>query len=286
MQSNPLNYAYFLCGTISEIHDTENIGLKLMIFKKTDGEGLPVVLLHGWGMHSGVWCGVVDELCKQYQVTVLDLPGYGRSGWSGSCYSLETIAEQMLEVAPDNAVWIGWSLGGTIAQYIALNEPGRVAALSLVTSTPQFVQSSDWPCAVELSVLAQFSEALLDDDRATLNRFIALQVRGSVDARETLRQLRAQLFEFGLPEIAALKGGLSILQSANLRPVLKNIKCPVQMIFGERDQLVPAAVGEAMQPLLANVRIDVLSGAGHVPFISHPAEFLHATTDFLNELSL
>jgi len=107
-----------------------------------------------------------------------------------------------------------------------------------------------------------------------------------INARETLRQLRAQLFKFGTPEVTALKGGLSILQTANLRSDLKNISCPVQMIFGEHDQLVPASVGTAVQPLLANVRIDVLSGAGHVPFISHPAEFLLTITDFLNEFSI
>ncbi len=258
---------------------------KSTIYKKRYGQGRSVVLLHGWGMHSGVWMGLVDELSKHYQVTVIDLPGHGRSGLKGSCYSLDTIAKQILDVAPDNAVWVGWSLGGIIAQYIAINEPDRVHALSLVTSTPQFVNGSDWSCAMESSVLTQFSDALFEDERATLNRFAGLQVRGSANVRETLRQLRARLFEFGVPETAALKGGLSILQTADLRPALKNIDCPVQMIFGEYDQLVPASVGKAVQPLLANVRIDVLSGAGHVPFISHPAEFLLATTDFLNELS-
>ncbi len=258
------------------------------IYRKTFGKGLPVVLLHGWGGHSDIWGQVVDGLSEYCQVTVVDLPGCGRShrALHGLCDSLETVAEQVLDVAPDNAVWMGWSLGGMIAQHIALNEPHRVHALSLVTSTPQFVIGRDWPCAMELSVLARFADALLEDERATLNRFAALQVRGSVNARETLRQLRARLFKFGTPEITALKGGLSILQTANLRPALKNINCPVQMIFGEYDQLVPAAVGAAMQPLLSNVRIDVLSGAGHVPFISHPAEFILATTDFLNELSL
>ncbi len=257
-----------------------------ILYKKTYGQGLPVVLLHGWGMHSDIWSGVVDEFQKHYQVTVIDLPGYGRSSLQDSCYSLEAVAKQILNIAPDNAVWAGWSLGGMIAQYIALIEPHRVHALLLVTSTPQFVSDDYWPYAMEPSVLAQFYNSLLEDRRATLNRFVALQVRGSVNARETLRQLRTRLFKFGTPEITALKGGLSILQTANLRPALKNINCPVQMIFGEYDQLVPAAVGTAIQPLLSNVRIDVLSGAGHVPFISHPAEFILATTDFLNELSI
>ncbi len=262
------------------------MGVVSGVYRKIFGKGFPVVLLHGWGGHSDLWDKVADKLSKNFQVTVIDLPGHGRSPLQGSCYSLEAVAEQILKVAPGNAVWIGWSLGGIIAQYIALNTPERVHALSLVTSTPQFVSDSDWPCAVEPSVLAQFADALLEDERATLNRFVALQVRGSTNARETLRQLRAQLFKFGTAEVAALKGGLSILQTANLRSDLKNISCPVQMIFGEYDQLVPAHVGAAMQPLLANVRIDVLSGAGHVPFISHPAEFLLATTDFLNELSI
>ena len=74
------------------------------------GQGAPLVLLHGWGMHGGVWAGVADELARHHQLHVVDLPGYGGSA-ALTPYTLETLAARLIDALPPHFDVCGWSLG-------------------------------------------------------------------------------------------------------------------------------------------------------------------------------
>lgn len=250
------------------------------------GTGPDIVLLHGWGLHAEVWHDVVQQLATRYRVTLIDLPGHGRSG-SVEDYSLSQVAACIAEVAPPHAIWLGWSLGGMIAMHIAMTpamSDKRVRALILVASTPQFVCDEDWPHAMTRPVLESFARSLQENHAQTVQHFLTLQTRGSMQGQHTLRRLRQAVTQHP-PQFGALQGGLAILRDARLRPYLQQITCPVQIILGERDMLVPHDMGRALQAQLPNARLDVIAAAGHAPFLSHPAEFLDCVNEFLTSNS-
>ena len=152
------------------------------LFHTTVGQGPEIVLLHGWGMNAGVWEPFLP-LLHDYQVTLVELPGHGNSPWNDSDVTLQHWVQKVLDVAPERATWCGWSLGGQVAQLAAMQEPDRVSALVLLSSTPRFVQGPGWQHAVQQQVFHQFGEQLLEDTESTLQRFLSLQVRGSESAR-------------------------------------------------------------------------------------------------------
>ena len=240
------------------------------------------MLVHGWGMHSGVWEDVIEALADDYRVTFMDLPGHGYSRSSGNGHSLDTLSQTVAAVAPEKAIWIGWSLGGLVAQRLAVDAPRRVARLVLVCSSPCFVRRSDWPHGIEFAVLEQFAQGLGSDYRSTLKRFLALEVHGSEGAREQLRLLQEIVFQHGVPDPDALADGLKILETTDLRPELGGIRCPALLLTGRRDTLVPASAGAAVQALLPDARLHVFRKSGHAPFFSHPSEFLGQLRAFLN----
>ena len=82
------------------------------------GSGPPLVLLHGWAMHGGIFAPLVDALRERRTLHVIDLPGHGHNRDCGVPLTLEACAEAVLEVVPD-APWCGWSLGGLIALHAA-----------------------------------------------------------------------------------------------------------------------------------------------------------------------
>ena len=252
------------------------------LYFHTLGSGSDIVLLHGWGMHSGVWEDVVEGLLDHYRVTILDLPGHGYSRTSGSGHTLDDLAAAVLAVAPPRAAWAGWSLGGLVAQRAAMAAPERVSQLVLVNSTPCFVQRPDWPHGVVPSVLHRFAEELRQDYRAVLKRFIALEVHGSEHASTQLRQLKAMLFQHGEPDVTALEDGLAILETADLRADLPRVACPTLLLMGQRDQLTPAAAGLEMWERLPDARLHIFPHAGHAPFFSHLPEFLAQLRAFLD----
>ena len=239
---------------------------------ETRGTGPDLVLLHGWGLDSRVWSGVADELARDFRLTLIDLPGHGRSP-ARAATDLPRMARALLRAAPGHAVWLGWSLGGLAALQAALDEPSRVARVLTVAGTPRFVQAGDWPRAVAPAVFDGFASDLQGDYPGTVRRFLALQARGSDQGRDTLRALRGLAPEEGTAAPPALAQGLGILRQADLRPRLAALEVPLAMLFGARDGLVPAGVAEHIAGLRPDADITILEGAGHAPFISHPAEF-------------
>lgn len=237
------------------------------------GSGPDLVLLHGWGMNAAVWEPLLAGFSERYRVHVLELPGHGGSSPVVSA-DLEQWAVACLAAAPRGAHWLGWSLGGQVALQAALSSPQRVHGLTLVAATPRFVQGPDWDCAMPFDTFHQFADALGDDPNATLMRFLGLQVMGAEHARETLKLLRAELAERPPAGSEGLAQGLDLLLTTDLRARLADLKCPTHWVFGDRDTLVPLRVRECIHALLPDATIDVIAGAGHAPFLSHPRESL------------
>lgn len=246
------------------------------------GDGPPLVLVHGWGMHSGIWHTVAGLLARSHRVIGVDLPGYGASAGAGGPYGLDSAARLLAAVVPEGAVLVGWSLGGLVAMQTACSLQPRLAGLVLVAGTPRFVEGGDWPHGMSLALLAGFAAELQTDFRAALMRFLALQTRGSEHAREDLRRLRSLLCAGGEPVPAALAGGLGILAQADLRAVLPALELPTLWIMGARDTLVPPAAAKAAAAIQPNARVEIIPGAGHAPFLSHPQAFAAALQGWLD----
>ncbi|WP_205352098.1 alpha/beta fold hydrolase, partial [Vibrio cholerae] len=86
----------------------------MALYWQVSGQGQDLVLVHGWGMNGAVWQQTAQALSDHFRVHVVDLPGYGHSTEQHAA-SLEEIAQALLENAPRNAIWVGWSLGGLVA---------------------------------------------------------------------------------------------------------------------------------------------------------------------------
>ena len=245
----------------------------MSLWCETAGQGPELVLLHGWGMNAGVWQPLLEALRERYRVTLIELPGHGESLLPQQ-HDLDAWTRACLQVAPERASWVGWSLGGLIAQRAALLAPQRIEMLCLVTATPSFVQREGWQAAMSPSVFQQFAEALVADPQATLKRFLSLQVKGAEDARVVLRGLNEALAQRPAADVQGLRAGLQLLLDGDLRGQLAQLAVPSRWLFGERDTLVPAAVAQALPELLAGARSEVIAGAGHAPLLSHPQQCL------------
>lgn len=253
-----------------------------MIYVATTGQGPDLVLLHGWGLHGGIFRSVVPLLAPRYRLHIVDLPGHGRSVLPAGAYTLDTVAQTVAAALPGNAAWLGWSLGGRIA-LAAAAQGAAISKLVLVGTNPCFTRRDDWPHGMPDTEFEQFAASVRDDWEHTLQRFLAIQARGSERAREELRALRQDLFAHGRPQPAALAGGLNILRDADLRTALPNITQAALVLHGARDTLAPLAAAEYTAAHLPQGQLQVIAGAGHAPFLSHPDEFIAALEAFLHD---
>jgi pimeloyl-[acyl-carrier protein] methyl ester esterase len=249
------------------------------------GAGPPLVLLHGWAMHSGLFAPLLPRLAETFRMHRVDLPGHGYSA-AVVPYSLATITAAVTDAVsrlPDAAAApltvLGWSLGGVIAMHWARAEPERLGRLILTAATPCFVARPDWPHAMSMATLRRFGDELAVSYRRTLQRFVALQVQGSEHARAVLAQLRTELFARGEPSPVALRDALELLASTDLRASVGAIRQPAIVISGGRDTLTPPGAGEWLARTLPHASFRLIPGAAHAPFLSHPEAFLSAIAD-------
>ncbi|EEQ14656.1 Carboxylesterase bioH [Yersinia frederiksenii ATCC 33641] len=196
--------------------------------------------------------------------------------------SLTDMADIVLQQAPQQALWLGWSMGGLVASQIALSHPERVGGLITVSSSPCFTANDEWP-GIRPEVLVGFEQQLSEDFQRTVERFLALQTLGTESARQDARLLKAVVLQHQMPEVDVLTGGLEILRTADLRQELAECAVPFLRIYGYLDGLVPRKVASLLDRAWPETQSVVMKGAAHAPFVSHPDDFSKLILDFAQQ---
>lgn len=251
---------------------------------ETMGQGPDLILLHGWGMHGGVWRGVCVTLAQRFRLHLVDLPGMGHSP---ACvpYTLPHLAQVLAEALPQHAAVCGWSLGGQVAMQLALDFPDRVGRLILVGSTPCFVNTAGWQHGIAAEVFSEFAAQIAADYHPGMGRFLSLQAFGGESSRSQMRELREQFAARPAPSPQVLQQALLILLETDLRERMPHLLLPTLIVHGDRDTLAPVGAAHWMAEQWPQACLNVIPGASHAAFLSHPTAFVEAVMQFLDQPS-
>lgn len=240
---------------------------------KIIGDGEPLLLIHGWGMSGKIWEVIEVELSKYYRLYIVDLPGMGLSE-DMEDYSITNIVKQLNIEVPGRISILGWSLGGLIALKYYKCYPELVTKLFLISTTPCFVNKEGWNNGVDDSVLDNFCKQLIQSWEKTLNQFFVIQLLGLDKKKEMMKFLERKFINNSMPKIHSLRSALQILKDTDLRDSLDSIDVPTVIIAGEKDKLTPIGASIYMQTKIKNSTIKILKNSAHIPFLSHPQDFL------------
>jgi pyruvate dehydrogenase E2 component (dihydrolipoamide acetyltransferase) len=235
-------------------------GRRLRYLELGEGDGTPVLLVHGFGGDLNTWMFTQPALADGRRVIALDLPGHGGSAkevGAGDGESLTDAAESALEALGIEKVHlVGHSMGGAVAALLALRRPERVSSLTLIASAglgPEingpfiegFVKAGRRREAVEIL-------NLLVADPALVSRTMV---------EEVLRYKRLDGVSAALSRIAGawFAGGRQLL---DLTGRIAMLQIPVQLIWGREDRIIPVAHAEA---LASRFPVHIIEQAGHLP---------------------
>jgi pimeloyl-[acyl-carrier protein] methyl ester esterase len=241
----------------------------------------PLVCLHGWGMNLRVFDLLRAALADQCETWAIDLAGHGRSPWLPGHAGFEIQIEDVMRALPARCMLLGWSFGGKLTIEIAARAPGRIAALVLVSASPKFARSADWPHGMDQQALQAFRYVLEQDWQQTLSDFMWLQLRGSRNAETARRLMESALAEQGAPHPDALRNGLDLLEELDLRPRVPAITQPVLIIAGQNDRVTSPASAQWLAQALPQSQLIEIPRAGHAPFVSHHEEVAAAVRSFV-----
>lgn len=249
------------------------------LYFEKQGRGIPLVLLHGWGMHGGVWQQCLSKLADRFSLYIVDLPGFGHSQGLTIDDDLASLAEPIVEAVGEPAIYLGWSLGGLVATYIASHYPDKVLGLIHVCSSPRFLAEENWP-GMAPGLLDDFHQLLYQNYEKTIERFILLQLYQSVDFKKKGNQLKQLFFSRPAPQLASLAFGLKILQQTDQRNQLASIACPMVWLLGRLDSIVSVNIADNLTRLNSRMKTVIFPKATHMPFMTHPREFCQELTQF------
>lgn len=250
-----------------------------------------IAFLHGWGLNKQIW-GDVVRLLKQrlpnIECQLLDLPGYGGAADIDNADDLDSLAEHCLGQLDSPVVLVAWSLGGVVAMraaILALDLPQKnIQALQLITTAPKFVESSDWPYGVDLSVFQRFSNELASDYERTLTMFLLLQAGAAKGARELARSAHKAICELPSPSAKTLQDGIDCLAGADLRNDLCRLTLPVQVVSGMRDRVAKPESSAMLSEMLGAELVEF--DTGHSPFMANPDEYIDSLLTFLHKVDV
>ena len=241
-----------------------------------EGEGPTVVLLHAVGLDLTCWDAQAPALRPKFRVLRVDLRGHGRSDVPPPPYTLEGFAEDVhellgaLQLAPAHV--IGLSLGGMVAQILALDYPQAVRSLVLA-DTNSTLPPDARPAMVERGEAAKRGgmSAVVD---TTLARWFTPGFLGA----DVVARCRERLLTDDVQAWAASWRAISELDT---EPRLKEVRVPTLVITGEADAAAPVARAQAMAGLIPGARLDIVAGAPHMAPLERPDLFNAAVLEFL-----
>jgi len=248
------------------------------------GRGMPVVFLHGYPLHHGMWQPQLDALSNEQRVILLDLPGFGLAAAETVPDSLAGFADRVHRSLVDRltapVVLVGHSFGGYVALQLYREHPEQFRGLVLTDTR----SSSDSPEAREkrMSLVQRLDGPGESLDIEATTRGLVAPTTWERD-RPLVDRVRAIVREARTP---ALRGSLTAMATRpDLSPVLSTIGVPTLVVWGEEDHLIPPAETESM---VAHIPESVgvgIPGAGHLPSLEAPSPFNSALGKFLEQIS-
>ena len=253
------------------------------------GQGIPLVLIHGWGLNSAIWQPIADKLSAYVKVITVDIPVYGTNkSTTVNPYTLTNICQSIVSTINEPAIYAGWSLGGLIATEIAHTHKSDTLGLITIASSPFFTEelkpsdTHNWP-GIKPQVLEDFHQQLSVNPQKTIEAFLKIQAMGSPSIRHDLKLIKSLMLQLPTPEKHTLKDSLTLLATVDQREILPTLTLPFLRLYGEYDTLVPVKLAELVSDLSPKSEQYIIKKASHAPFISHPDEFFQLVTSWLKK---
>ena len=227
-----------------------------MLWHRTVGDGPSLVLLHGWAFNSDIFHSLVDKYKANFRVTVIDLPGHGRSDDIDG--DIEIWCNEIIKLIPEKSTLVGWSLGGLLSTYLASKID--LKKLILVAATPCLVNNESWNYGINSEIFNQFAINLKNDSTKSLKRFVSLQSKDKSQLQELYKSIQKYP-----ASMSALNNGLEIIINSDLRDNYEKLTITKAVILGSLDTLVPVKIKEWYDE--AGSTTSVIR-SGHLPFLN------------------
>jgi pimeloyl-ACP methyl ester carboxylesterase len=263
------------------IHHVPAAGTTLTVH--TAGLGRPLVLLHGFPLDHRMW-EAQAALADHVRLIAPDLRGFGGST-AAVATSMEQLADDVAALlaalhVTTPAVICGLSMGGYVAQHLAVRHPDRVAALVLVDTKLEADTPDARAARADLAAkVGRLGQGILAD--AMIPRLLAgsAAARGLPHRAAVEETLRLTILEQPVASIQAALGALG--SRPDMTEAMRHVRVPTLLIVGAEDAITPPECLERAEEIMPCTRLLIVPHAGHMTPLEAPAVFNAAVLEFL-----
>jgi len=255
------------------------------VYYEIMGKGAPLVMIQGFAGNYQAWFFQTRVFRKYYKVIIFDNRGIGKSDKSSEPYTIKTMADDVIGlldcIGVDKAHVLGLSLGGMVAQEIAISYPERVRKLVLGST---FAVREIRDVHPDMLKAAGIKEGTTDADigsidfRKLMNMMVSLSFN-----RMLYRMILLSLSKWSFKSVNA-EGYLFQLASLGDYDTLDRlhlIQAPTLVITGSGDRLVPPTMSDSIASRIPNARLVKVKGGSHAFFMEMSGRFNKEVLDFL-----
>ncbi|KFC75200.1 alpha/beta fold hydrolase [Massilia sp. LC238] len=253
------------------------------------GQGQPVVLIHGWPLSHRMWESQIAALAENgYRAIAYDRRGFGQSGRPTGGYDYDTFAADldalMTQLDLRDAVLAGFSMGGgEVARYIGRYGSERVSKAMLLGAVPPFLlKTGDNPEGVDKSVFDGMLEAVRNDRIAFLGDFFYNFYNLDKDGKDGQELVAFSKWIAWEASPLATEQCINAFGGTDFRADLAKFDIPTLVVHGDADHIVPLEVsGQRSHAMVAGSRLEVVKGAPHGFAATHAARLNTLMLEFL-----
>lgn len=250
------------------------------------GSGKALVLAHGWPWSSFSWHRIIPRLARRYHVHWYDMPGYGQSEKDTELSTSlvaqgRVFAEMLAHWALDRPMVFAHDMGGAAtlrAHLLHGCDFDRYVLMNVVAMRPW---GSEFFAHVGRHVDA-FLGLPPHIHRAVVEAYIKGALANGIPRADFERLLEPWLSEQGRQSFYRQFAQADERYTAEIEPLFKDIRCPVNIIWGEDDPWIPLARGKALHALIPHSSFETLPGIGHLPQLEAPRLVLKYLNDVLS----
>jgi len=225
----------------------------------------PVVFINSLGTDMRIWDGVVERLAADHRSVTFDKRGHGLSSIPAGPYSIDGLAEDVLELADhlglEAFAVVGVSIGGMIALRLAIDHPERLAAVVACDTAAKIGDADTWNGRIDTARVSGMA-ALAD---GVLRRWFPESIReGRAAEIERWRDLLL------LTPVEGYAATCAALRDADLTDEVSTISVPTLVVVGDVDQSTPVALVRETAARIPGARFEIIDRAGHIPSIDQP----------------
>jgi pimeloyl-ACP methyl ester carboxylesterase len=250
---------------------------------KSSGEGFPLVMIMGLGGSLEWWePPMIEEISKQYRTIIFDNRGIGQSDKPDMKYSIKMFADDtvglMDELKIERAHVLGISMGGMIAQEVALNNPERVEKLVLCSTMAGMTGAT----RLLARLLGGVYKGRMKTPEKTRDMLISAIfskdfIKANLDKIERAKQTAFKI----TPSYDEFKRQLDAIIKFDTRKRLKTINKPVLIMHGKQDTLIPYKASLELAQLIPYPKLMLFNNSAHALFSQEPEKVLKPLLEFL-----